>query len=252
MKYQNSIIILLALIILGLLGALYHFGKEWKREHDNFSSLILEKTEANRNSINFITAGMSLSEQRLRKVLQTEKIIKHYNPTLKSEFINSLAMIIVDISSKYPNLTHLDICAIIAIESRFNPKAQSPVGAKGLMQIMDQTAEFICHRFAWGYVPAISFDPEKNIIMGVFYFNYLMEWNKVDKEVALVNYNGGYTNANLFKILREFDTIPSGFTLPTESREYPVKFFREKAFLEKKFAFIDSDTLTGSDAAKNR
>lgn len=246
MKYVNPLWVFNFLLVLCLCGMVWFFDG-FRKTNDKFVSEVLEKTEANRNTINYISAGMSLSEQRLRKVLQTEKIIKYYNPNLKNEFVNSLAMVIVDKASKYPNLTHIDLCALIAIESRFDPKALSRVGAKGLMQIMDQTAEFICDRFAWGYVPEISYDPEKNIMMGAFYFNYLLEWNKLDKEVALVNYNGGQVISERFKLIRLGDSASRELSIPLESSEYPKKFMKEFNFISNKFAFLPSDILKGSD-----
>lgn len=223
---NSLLVIFIGILIFGLL----HF----RDEHKRFEGMMLEKTEANRTSINYISAGMSLSEKRLRQVLQTERIIGFYNDTLKSEFIHSLALIIVDAASKYPNLTHLDLCALIAIESRFNPNALSKMGAKGLTQIMDQTAEFICNRFAWGYVDGIAFDPEKNVLMGAFYLNYLIEWNKKDKEVALANYNGGHKYSVAYKLLKSGD---SSVFVPQETLEYPQKFSNTLNFLSKKFAF---------------
>lgn len=230
MKVQwvlNSLLVLLVgFLIYGLLI--------FREEHQRFQDAMLEKTEANRTSINYVSAGMSLSEKRLRQVLQTEQIIRHYNPSLKPEFVNSLAMIIVDAASKYPNLTHLDLCALIAIESRFIPQDTSRKGAKGLTQIMDQTAEFICNRFAWGYTDGISFDPEKNVLMGAFYLNYLLEWNKKDKEVALANYNGGYKYSEAYKLLKAGD---STVFVPEETLEYPKKFQKTLDFISHKFAF---------------
>lgn len=59
-----------------------------------------------------------------------------------------------------PNL----ILAIIAIESSFNPFAQSSVGAQGLMQVMTQTHADKYEHFGGSYA---AFDPRSNLRVGV-------------------------------------------------------------------------------------
>lgn len=76
-------------------------------------------------------------------------------------------------------------------ESNFNPKAVSPVGAQGLMQVMPRTAEEM------GYPPPL-FDPERGIKAGVKYLNWVRD--RFDPSLSLDNllwftlasYNAGY------------------------------------------------------------
>ncbi|GAB2517029.1 hypothetical protein GCM10008940_19430 [Microbulbifer agarilyticus] len=75
-------------------------------------------------------------------------------------------------------------------ESSFNPKAESPVGAQGLMQVMPLTAEEV------GY-PHPLFDPERAIKAGVKYLNWLDDRfsAEISREnrlwFALAAYNAG-------------------------------------------------------------
>jgi hypothetical protein len=78
-----------------------------------------------------------------------------------------------------PSLIH----SIIATESRFNAKAVSPKGARGLMQLMPATAQRLGVRN--------SFDPEQNIQGGVKHFRFLMDSFKNDVELSLAAYNAG-------------------------------------------------------------
>jgi|WetSurMetagenome_2_1015567.scaffolds.fasta_scaffold120478_2 soluble lytic murein transglycosylase-like protein len=78
-----------------------------------------------------------------------------------------------------PSLIH----SIIATESRFNAKAVSPKGARGLMQLMPATAQRLGVRN--------SFDPEQNIQGGVRHFRFLMDSFKNDVELSLAAYNAG-------------------------------------------------------------
>ena len=56
------------------------------------------------------------------------------------------------------------ILAVMAIESSFNPFAQSPVGAQGLMQVMTQIHSDKYEHFGGQYA---AFDPKTNLRVGV-------------------------------------------------------------------------------------
>ena len=75
------------------------------------------------------------------------------------------------------------IKAIIKAESNFNPLAESHKGAKGLMQLIDQTAD--------QYNVDDSFNPSESIIGGTAYFSDLIEYYQGDKVKALAAYNSG-------------------------------------------------------------
>ena len=74
------------------------------------------------------------------------------------------------------------VSAIIHVESGYNPRALSPKGAEGLMQLMPETGR------RWGAKDA--FDPEDNIRAGVRYLRYLQDMFKDDR-LALAAYNAG-------------------------------------------------------------
>jgi hypothetical protein len=74
--------------------------------------------------------------------------------------------------------------AIIHVESCFDKKAVSRVGARGLMQLMPDTAREL------GVRDEEMFDPDKNIEAGVRYFRRMLERFK-DLDKALAAYNAG-------------------------------------------------------------
>jgi hypothetical protein len=90
------------------------------------------------------------------------------------------------IIEKYANYYRLDpslIHSIIETESGFNPRAVSPKGARGLMQLMPATAERLGVQN--------SFDPEQNIQGGIKHFRFLMDTFDNNLELSLAAYNAG-------------------------------------------------------------
>jgi soluble lytic murein transglycosylase-like protein len=83
------------------------------------------------------------------------------------------------------------IRAVIHAESAYQPDAQSPKGAQGLMQLMPQTqAELDV---------ADPFDPAENIRGGARYLSRLLEEFRGDVELAAAAYNAGPAAVNRHK-----------------------------------------------------
>ena len=84
------------------------------------------------------------------------------------------------------------ILAIIRQESEFDRKANSYVGARGMMQLMKYTAKLVAKQAKLPYsISGLTKDPEYNIKLGSYYFNSLLtDYNGV-YPFAIAAYNAG-------------------------------------------------------------
>lgn len=83
--------------------------------------------------------------------------------------------------------------AISRQESAFDTTAQSPAGAKGLMQLMPTTAKEMAKKMgSITYVsPSQLFDPKINIQLGTYYLNSVYQQNDNNRILSSAAYNAG-------------------------------------------------------------
>lgn len=112
------------------------------------------------------------------------------------------------------------IYAIIKTESNFNSGAVSNAGARGLMQIMDETFQWV--RFRLGDSDKteydLMFDPEQNIRYGAYLIGYLLEYFGSMNE-AVCAYHAGVGSVDSWLQSTEYsrdgktlDTVPASDT----------------------------------------
>ena len=116
--------------------------------------------------------------------------------------------------------------ALIRVESNFNHKATSRVGAKGLMQIMPFTAEELGSRQALD-----KHNPRANILAGTHYLRGLINQFDGNLKLALAAYNAGPTAVTKYRGIPPF----------TETRLY-VRKVLDQLEDERKFVVERSGT----------
>ncbi|MBR1749694.1 MAG: lytic transglycosylase domain-containing protein [Ruminococcus sp.] len=97
---------------------------------------------------------------------------------------------------KYSNKYNVDpavVYSVIKTESGFDEKAVSNVGARGLMQLMEDAYNWVKYRLGDEGEEdfAQMFDPEKNIEYGTYYLSYLLDKYGGSVEIAAAAYHCG-------------------------------------------------------------
>lgn len=85
------------------------------------------------------------------------------------------------------------VAAVVYQESRFSPRAVSPVGAVGLMQLMPGTADEMARRQGLNG-PLNLATPDLNLRLGTSYLRTLLDRYEGDLVSSLAAYNGGPSN----------------------------------------------------------
>ena len=112
------------------------------------------------------------------------------------------------------------VAAVIRCESSFDANATSGVGARGLMQIMPDTGEWLAGKFkeADGFQPDSLYNPETNLKYGCWYLNWLM--GRYDRDLVLVTtaYHAGHGTVD--KWLADSAVSPDGQTIQPDAIPY--------------------------------
>ena len=84
-----------------------------------------------------------------------------------------------------------ELMSIARRESAFFPEAQSPVGARGLMQIMPATAKQVAASLKEPHTQADLFEVEHNVLLGSAYYRQVLARFGGNRVFALTAYNAG-------------------------------------------------------------
>jgi soluble lytic murein transglycosylase len=120
------------------------------------------------------------------------------------------------------NLDPVILFGLVRRESAFNKDAHSPVGARGLMQIMPKTARQIARDLNERWKGSNSlYDPVKNLKYGSYYYHKLLNQFNGHYALALAAYNAG---PHRVKKWLPTESIPADIWIETipfhETRDY--------------------------------
>lgn len=89
------------------------------------------------------------------------------------------------------DLDPLLIWAVMRQESRYDPEALSYVGARGLMQVMPATQDWVAEQLGEDLSPGDAFDSEINVRMAAWLLRFLLDYYDGDLDLTIAAYNGG-------------------------------------------------------------
>ena len=132
-------------------------------------------------------------------------------------------------AGKY-DIDPLILYSFIRTESNFNPNAQSNVGARGLMQITEETFDWIKTKIA--PTEDLTFDdlcdPETNIRFGTYFVSYCLLRYHQDLATAAAAYHSGWGTVD--DLLAQSEYSADGETLDhypyPQMRQYVSKITR--------------------------
>ena len=143
------------------------------------------------------------------------------------------------------NLSPAYVSAIIRNESSFQARAESGAGARGLMQLMPDTAEWIARKLQIeGYAFERMYDPESNIRFGCWYLNYLSRLFLGDPVAVTAAYHAGQGQVKVW--LSDPLLSEDGYSLPLSAlpegptKNYAGRVTRDYGIYQEKYFNLHS------------
>ena len=172
--YQEAIIELMGALNYnpGNIFLLFRLSDLYQENKDYYSSLNYSEI-----IFNYLQDNYPLEELPL-------ELWEHLYPAYFEDMIRGYAL-------KY-EIDPLLVLAMIREESRFNSWNESVAGARGLMQIIFSTGEWIAQKLNLeDFNDEMLFSPEVNINLGCWYIGYLKERFSNDTALIISGYNAG-------------------------------------------------------------
>ena len=173
-------------------------------------------------------------EQSARSMALGRRAVSEIGPTLQNYRLvyPLVAGGTLEQSAKANGLDPALVAGLIRTESSFNPRATSPVGARGLMQIMPEVGRALARSSGIAnYSVDLLYNPAINIQLGMAHLRGLFRDNR-DVVQALAAYNAGESRVARW-LKKTGSADPEVFTerIPyVETRDYVRSVVRNRAF----------------------
>lgn len=170
--------------------------------------------------------SIALGRRAIDEIGRSPENYRLYFPVLERETLIS--------SSKENGLDPVLVAALIRQESNFNPLATSPVGARGLMQLMPAVGKAVAESKGIGpWDPNLLYEPATNIKLGTAHLSGLVrKYPEVVKVLAA--YNAGESRVEKWST-KTGAGDPEVFTerIPfVETRDYVRTILRNRAYYQ--------------------
>jgi len=190
-----------------------NYKKEFNKNPLIKNLFILKELDKTKYSKDFIKHLALLNIEKGSEILAAQLAInlKRYDYAIQiskaasyeKRFYNKLNYPIIEtpkvVNQKKMPLSEI-VLAVIRQESEFDQKANSYVGAKGMMQLMPYTAKLVAKQAKLPYSKSrLRRDPEYNIKLGSYYMATLLEEYEGSYPFALAAYNAGPNRVKYWK-----------------------------------------------------
>lgn len=208
-------------------NSIYKLAKVAPKNLVTRESALFDSAWLGSSPIELWTAG----SKKTKKIGEQISII---NDDIREQFFKSKAIpygeLIHEKATKY-DVDPALVAAIMEQESRFKHRAVSPVGAKGLMQLMPRTGRWMGARNLY--------DPEQNVEAGAKYLKYLEKRFEGNLKHQIAAYNAGEGNVRRYKGVppfRETRTYVKKVMQNYEKRNKQIKRFSTEYAAENRAA----------------
>lgn len=188
----------ICLIVIVGMACYYLFVKELTEIRD------VQKDQYNEHIVTnqFLLSTIDWSSFRAKMTLYIRDMIveewKRIQVRVDMDDAYQIAESVVKECESYPHIDPFFVISMQNVESSFRKDMVSPMGAKGVNQIMPSTGRLLCGFFGWSYSDSILYDIKSSThlavkLLDVLYADY-NNW-----ELILAAYNGGPYQAYYYK-----------------------------------------------------